>query len=133
MTVEEARERVRRWQIDNEIDADVDALIAADIPEELIVGISQGWKLQGAIKTVERRLADGSLLHGARLMMAWCVGNARIVPVGNAISITKQVSGTAKIDPLMALFNAAQLLSLDPEPMGGRLDDYLSAPLVLRA
>lgn len=109
----------------------LDALIAAGIPEEMLVGISQGWKLQGAIKTVERRLADGSLIHGARPMMAWCVGNARIVPVGNAIAITKQASGTAKIDPLMALFNAAQLLSLDPEPAEGRLDDYLSAPLRL--
>lgn len=109
----------------------LDALVAAEIPEELLVGISQGWKLQGAIKTVERRLADLSLIHGGRPMMAWCVSNARIVPVGNAISITKQASGTGKIDPLMALFNAASLLSLDPEPQGGRLDDYLSAPLHL--
>lgn len=109
-----------------------DALLAADIPEELIVGISQGWKLQGAIKTVERKLGAGSFIHGARPLMAWCVGNARIVQVGNAISITKQASGLAKIDPLMALFNAAQLLSLDPEPMGGRIDEFIAAPLVLK-
>jgi len=109
----------------------LDALVAADIEEEKLVGISQGWKLQGAIKTVERRLAAGTLLHSGCALMAWSVGNARIVKVGNAISITKQVSGSAKIDPLMALFNAASLLSLDPEPMGGRLDDYLSAPLQL--
>lgn len=81
---------------------------------ERIVGISQGWKLQGAIKTAERRLANKTLRHGARPMMAWCVGNARIVPVGNAISITKQASGFAKIDPLMAAFNAVQLLALNP-------------------
>jgi phage terminase large subunit-like protein len=34
--------------------------------------------------------------------MAWAVSNARVEPKGNAIVITKQASGTAKIDPLMA-------------------------------
>uniref|UniRef100_UPI003CCFFFE5 hypothetical protein n=1 Tax=Escherichia coli TaxID=562 RepID=UPI003CCFFFE5 len=37
-------------------------------------------------------------------LMAWCVGNARVEPKGNAILITKQASGRGKIDPLMALF-----------------------------
>jgi hypothetical protein len=35
--------------------------------------------------------------------MAWAVGNARVEPKGNAITITKQASGTAKIDLLMAV------------------------------
>ena len=83
-----------------------------------IVGISQGWKLQGAIKTAERRLANKTLVHGGRPLMAWSVGNARIVPVGNAVSITKQASGTAKIDPLMAVFNAVQLMALNPAGKG---------------
>lgn len=91
-----------------------DALIDADIPENLIVGVSQGWKLGGIIKTVERKLAEGTFLHGGQALMAWSVGNARIELRANGILITKQASGTAKIDPLMALFDAAQLMALNP-------------------
>ncbi len=29
--------------------------------------------------------------------MAWCVGNARVEPKGNAILITKQASGREKL------------------------------------
>lgn len=106
----------------------IDALVAEGIPEDLLVGISQGWKLQGAIKTVERKLAEGKFIHGGRPLMAWSVGNARIIPAGNAIAITKQASGFAKIDPLMALLDAAQLMSLNPEA-GGLFDDFISNPL----
>ena len=50
--------------------------------------------------------------------MNWVMGNARVEPRGNAILITKQVSGSAKIDPLMALLNCVALMSLNPEPGG---------------
>ena len=94
----------------------IDAMVAAGIPQDKVVGISQGWKLNGAIKTAERKLAEGVLEHSGSRLMAWCVGNAKVEPRGNAILITKQASGTAKIDPLMALFNAVQLMSLNPAP-----------------
>lgn len=102
----------------------MDALIEADIAPEKIVGISQGWKMTGAIKTAERKLAEGVLVHGAQPLMAWCVGNARIEPRGNAVIITKQAAGTAKIDPLMALFNAVTLMSLNPE--SENIDEFLN-------
>lgn len=74
--------------------------------QDRIIGISQGWKLTGAIKTAERKLADRTLRHGGEALMSWAVSYARVEPKGNAIIITKQASGTAKIDPLMAAFNA---------------------------
>lgn len=92
----------------------LDALAAAGVPEDKVVGISQGWKLSGAIKTAERRLAEGTMVHGGQPLMTWSVGNAKVVPIGNAVNITKQASGTAKIDPLMAAFNAVSLMQLNP-------------------
>lgn len=82
--------------------------------DDHILAISQGWKLNGAIKTVERMVAGGDFTHGATDMMSWCVSNAKVVQVGNAITINKQVSGTAKIDPLMATFDAATLMAENP-------------------
>lgn len=97
------------------VGAIVDALYEVGIAgQDTIVGISQGWKLSGAIKTAERKLADRTLVHGGRALMAWAVSNARVEPKGNAITITKQASGTAKIDPLMAAFNAIALMSTNP-------------------
>jgi phage terminase large subunit-like protein len=92
----------------------VEAIEARGIPSERLIGISQGWKMTGAVKTVERLVAGGGLLHGGQRLMSWCVGNAKVEPRGNAIVITKQASGSAKIDPLMALFDAAHLMALNP-------------------
>lgn len=103
------------------IGAIVDEIEAGDdkgevkIEHDRIVGIPQGWRLNGAIKTTERKLAEKTLIHGGQALMAWCVGNARVEPRGNAISITKQASGTGKIDPLMATFNAVALMAMNPE------------------
>ena len=105
----------------------VDAAGIGDIVDELlseergfvmadIIGISQGWRMNGAIKTTERKLAGGELIHGGSRLMAWSVGNCKVEPKGNAVSITKQASGSAKIDPVMALFDAASLMALNPQP-----------------
>jgi phage terminase large subunit-like protein len=96
----------------------VDELTARGFDVDRIIGISQGWRLNAAIKTTERKLAGKELLHGGRPFMAWCVSNARIEQRGNAVSITKQASGTAKIDPLMALLCATTLMALNPEASG---------------
>jgi phage terminase large subunit-like protein len=133
--VEEVAEIVARFESAGVLDkvgvdpsgigAVLDALEAAGVPADKVIGISQGWKLMGAIKTAERKLAEGVLVHGGQPMMAWCVSNARVEPRGNAILITKQAAGTAKIDPLMATFNAISLMSLNPEPPGAAIGGVL--------
>lgn len=97
------------------IGAILDGLEAAEIPGDKIVGVAQNWKLGGAIKTAERKLAQpGALRHAAQPLMNWCVGNAKVESRSNSILITKQASGSAKIDPLMAFFNAITLISTNP-------------------
>lgn len=119
----------------------VDAVGIGDIVDELvspkrgikleqIVAVTQGWKLNGAIKTAERKVAGGELVHGGRPLMAWCVGNAKTVDLGNAVGITKQASGKAKIDPLMALFDAVSLMMTNPQSQAGAFAEFLRDPII---
>lgn len=94
------------------------------IPEDLVVGVSQGWRLGGAIKTAERKLAEEALLHGSQPLMDWSVSNAKIEPRANSIMITKQVSGSAKIDNVMALLNCVFLMALNPEAKGKKFATF---------
>lgn len=109
----------------------VEAIVEAGVPEELIIGISQGWKMTGAIKTTERKLAEKALFIAEQPLMRWCVSNAKVEPRGNAVIITKQTSGSAKIDPLMALFNAVTLMSLNPESSGD-FAGFLANPVAVQ-
>lgn len=108
----------------------LEAIADAGVPSELCVSVPQGWRLTGAIKTLERRLAERSAEHPAAPMMAWAVSNCRVEPRGNAISITKQASGSAKIDPVMATLNCATLMALNPAPRG-RMADFLASPIII--
>ena len=107
------------------VGAILDAMLEYGVPEDAVVGVSQGWKLGAAIKTAERKLAEGCFIHSGSAMMNWVVGNARVEPRANGILITKQASGSAKIDPLMAMFDAVSLLSLNPVAKGS-VDDFLN-------
>lgn len=109
----------------------VDAAGIGDIVDELlaeergftledIMGISQGWRLNSAIKTTERKLAGGEMVHCGRPLMSWSVSNAKAEQKGNAVTVTKQISGTAKIDPVMATFDAVSLMAFNPVARGAR-------------
>jgi len=107
----------------------VDAAIEAGLTDDQLCAVSQGYRLNGAIKGAERKLFDGTLAHADQGLMDWCVSNARTILSGNAVLVTKAVSGTGKIDPLMALFNAVHLMSLNPEGARPGIDSYVAALL----
>lgn len=106
----------------------LDALEDAGIPADKVVAVKQGWALNGAIKTAERYVAAGTLRHGGQPLMSWAVSNAKAEVKGSNTYITKQASGTAKIDPLLAMFNAVTLMSLNPAAVAS-IGDFLSNPV----
>lgn len=108
------------------IAAMVEEIKKRGITEEQLAGVPQGYKLNGAIKGLEIRLKAGTAIHDGSDLMDWCVGNAKVELRGNAVLVTKQASGTAKIDPLCAGFNATQLMSLNPEAASLGFDDFLA-------
>lgn len=111
------------------IGAIVDALADIGVTQnaELLDAVRQGIALMGAIKTVEIKLADYSFRHNGSAMMKWCVGNIRVVPTPTAMRVARDESGFGKVDPAMALFNAAHLMSLNPEAAGNSVFDTLAA------
>lgn len=104
------------------VDQIVQAMARVGIERERIEGVSQGWQLNGPIQSLGVLLASGGITHGGTRLMSYCVSNAKIEPKGNAVSITKQSSGRAKIDPLLATFAANKLMALNPERVASVFD-----------
>ncbi len=96
----------------------LDAFNQAGLEKRLLVAIPQGYKLAQSIWGMERKLMEGTFRHGGQPLMAWCLGNARAVLKGSAVIIDKETAGKAKIDPLIALFNAYALISRNPVASG---------------
>lgn len=98
----------------------VDALAEIDVTQEngLLKGAPQGYAMMNSIKTAERKLANGTMVHDGSPLGAWCVSNLKIEPTATAIRATKQNAGDKKIDPAIAMFNAVTVMALNPEPVG---------------
>lgn len=96
----------------------IDALAEIEVTPEngLLIGAPQGYAMMNAIKTAERKLTNGTLTHDGSALMAWAVGNLKIEPTATAIRATKQNAGDAKIDPVMALFDAVTVMARNPVP-----------------
>lgn len=107
----------------------IEALAEIEVTQEAgnLLGAPQGYAMMNAIKTAERKLANGTLRHAPSALMDWCVSNLKIEPTATAIRATKQNAGDAKIDPVMALFDAVTVMSRNPEAPGAGMDDYFKS------
>jgi phage terminase large subunit-like protein len=93
----------------------IDELSERGIDGEVLSAIRQGSALSPATWGTETKLKSLTFRHGGSSLMSWCVGNAKTEVRGGAVLITKQSAGRAKIDPLVAAFNAVMLMSRNPE------------------
>ncbi|MCO5080889.1 MAG: terminase large subunit [Rhizobiaceae bacterium] len=102
----------------NNIGTIVEELASRGITEPMFRRLAQGPALAPALWGLERKLSDGTVSHSGLGLMNWVMGNAKVEMKGNSAMITKQVSGRAKIDPLIASFCAAILMSWNPAARG---------------
>lgn len=94
-----------------------------------IYAVRQGVGLSSAIYTVEFMLGDNRFRHDGSKMMAWCVSNALVQLRGSAVYVSKESSGAGKIDPLVAMLNAAKVMELGPVASGPTQSVYASRGL----
>lgn len=99
----------------NNIAAFVDALAKQGIGGPMLHRLRQGPALSPALWGLEHKLSDDTLSHDGSALMAWSVGNVKIEVRGNGNMATKQAAGRTKIDPVIAMFCAAILMSWNPE------------------
>lgn len=105
-----------------------DEIAGRGVDPELMTAVGQGYKLSGTIKGFERKLMDGTAWHDGSDMMIWCASNAKAELRGSATLITKQVSGSAKIDPLLAGFNAFALMARNPDAVTSSVTPWDTDP-----
>lgn len=109
------------------IDLLLDALAGRGMNPPQVVAVPQGWKLQAAVSGVPLRLEAGTLQHADQPIMDWSVGNAKQRLKGSNYVVEKELAGAAKIDALLALFNAAMRMRENPEAMGDGMSGYFEA------
>ena len=77
-----------------------------------------------------KRLRYNAAWHGGQALIDWCVSNTKVIAKEKSFVVTKQVAGSAKIDPVIAMFNAAFLMSTNPTPRN-MLGDFTSKMIMV--
>lgn len=109
----------------------VDALKQREFTDAELVAVGQGYRLFSAVSGCERRLAAGTMWHGDQALLSWAVGNCKAEQRGNAVVIEKSVAGKAKIDPVIAMLNAAKLMERGPVAGSvGKVNPYATRGLI---
>ncbi|WP_338062604.1 terminase TerL endonuclease subunit [Bradyrhizobium elkanii] len=99
----------------NQAAAIIEALTGVGITDDMLRRLLQGTALAPAVYGIDFKLADMTFWHAGQALMTWVVGNVKVERRGNADMVTKQLAGTAKIDPFIALLQAAILMSWNPQ------------------
>ena len=97
----------------------VDELAGIGLGDDQVLAVGQGFRLMSAIVGFARKLKFAGAVHNGSALMAWCVSNAKEVAGRQSVMIDKNAGAGAKIDPLMAGFNAVMLLQRNPEAGDG--------------
>lgn len=109
----------------------VDALAEIGLEHPQVVAVGQGYRLSSAVWSLERKLKHRTAAHSGAPLMAWCVSNAKAEQRGSAVVITKESAGKAKIDPVLAGFNATKLLEANPEAANDKRPYSDGRPLLM--
>lgn len=100
-----------------------DALANAGVEEEMLISVTQGFKLKPGYLALERRLKQSLLFHANQEILNWAVGNA--AQDKNSGLVTKKLAGLGKIDPIVAAATAAMVLQEAPESVGSDISYWI--------
>lgn len=91
----------------------LEELAGREIVAPAVAAVSQGYRLSSAIFGAERKLADGTLKHCGSPLLNWTCGNLMAEARGSNVYMHKR-GAADKIDPMMAAFNAIEMMSRNP-------------------
>lgn len=95
------------------------------LPEDKVVAVAQGWRLNSAIKSIERRAAEGTIWHFGQDLLLWAISNVKVEIKGNAVAFDKSRAAD-KIDPAVAMATAAYVLADDKTEASGDDADIIN-------
>lgn len=88
--------------------------------DDQVVGIYQGARLAGTIKTIEQKAALGQLKINNTPMIKWQLANACY----NNKGYIEKPSDHLKIDSVIAIINASTIMAVNPEPLIGGITGF---------